>query len=64
MEKTRYDYLDIPYLYLMSLGRIPHVIEIQRAEIFHQSLKMNVGLQLSISGSISHMYQLSTVLQC
>lgn len=64
MEKTRYDYLDIPYLYQMSLGQILRVIGIQKAEIFQPSLKKNVGLQLNISGSISHTDHLLTVLQC
>lgn len=64
MEKTRYDYLDIPYLYQMSLGQILRVIGIQKAEIFQPSLKKNVGLQLSISGSISHTDHLLTVLPC
>lgn len=45
METTRYDYLDIPYLYQMSLGQILRVIGIQKAEIFQPSLKKNVGLQ-------------------
>lgn len=64
MEKTRYDYLDIPYLYQMSLGQILRVIGIQKAEIFQPSLKKNVGLQLSVSGSISHTDHLPTVLPC
>lgn len=64
MEKTRYDYLDIPYLYLMSLGQILCAIEIQWVLAFHPSMKTSVWQQLNIYGFISRTIRQKIARQC
>lgn len=64
MGKTRYDYLDILYLYLMSLGQILRAIEIQWVLTFHPSMKTSVWQQLNIYGFISRTIRQKIAHQC
>lgn len=64
MGKTRYDYLDILYLYLMSLGQILRAIEIQWVLTFHPSMKTSVWQQLNIYGFISCTIRQKIAHQC
>lgn len=63
MGKTRYDYLDIPYLYQMILGQIPRVIEIQWAQTLNPLMKTSVWQQLNIHGFISRTNRQKIALQ-
>lgn len=64
MGKIRYDYLDILYLYLMSLGQIFRAIEIQWVLTFHPLLKTSVWQQLNIYGFISRTIRQRIAHQC
>lgn len=64
MGKTRYDFPDILYLYLMSLGRILRAIEIQWVLTFHPLMKTSVWQQLNIYGFISRTIRQKIGCQC